>query len=313
MGLSTFEVFKRNRVAGFVELSGSQSKKLKEELLKIFKDVDAACRAEEIPYFLCGGSCLGAVRHEGFIPWDDDFDIVMTREGYERLTRSFNSVLGDLYYLQGPGVTPGYELGFARVRKRGTTLRIQDDFDSRDCGIFIDIFILDGVPDFAPLRLFHGFVSLALGFALSCRRYLFHREAYLVFSGDNGEMRRIVTAKARLGALFGLLTPARWCSLWDKWNSLYRKASPKLVSIPAGRKHYFGEMLEFEDCFPTREGRFEGMVVPLPANPDKYLRQLYGDSYMTPPPPNERENHSIVEIDFGSSGVETEDRVNESQ
>ena len=84
------------------QLTGKEKENLKEMLLCITKDIDSVCRKYDIKLFLVGGSLLGAVRHSGFIPWDDDVDFGLTREDYIKLISVFDKELGNNYYLRCP-------------------------------------------------------------------------------------------------------------------------------------------------------------------------------------------------------------------
>ncbi len=114
--------------------------------LEILLEVDRICREYEIPYFLDSGTLLGAVRHKGFIPWDDDIDIGMLRSDYERFLSIANRELGSEYFLQTYR-TDGAPIMFAKVRKKGTTFV---EFRLRNIpmehGLFIDVFPYDFLP-----------------------------------------------------------------------------------------------------------------------------------------------------------------------
>lgn len=301
MGLSTFEAFKHIPVGeGMVKIEGENTEALQSILLGMMKDIDRACVSHGIDYTLSGGTLLGAVRHDGFIPWDDDIDINMTREGYERFVSVFDEEMGRDYWLHRPEVSKNYGLGLARIRKKGTVLKCRDDYLSDECGIPIDIFIYEDVPNNVLLRKVHGFVSLALGFALSCRRFVLYQDEYMKLAQGNDELMRTFKRKNNLGKIFSLFSMDAWCHAWDKWNSLCRNPRSKYISIPAGRKHYFGEMYERDKMFPVKRMPFENCELPVPNTPSHYLEKLYGD-YMRIPEPEEREVHVVYELDLGEA------------
>lgn len=299
MKLSTFEAFKHIAIAeDMIVIEGETLQSLQRLLLSMLKDIDHVCEVHGIQYTLSGGTLLGAVRHEGFIPWDDDIDINMTRIGYEKFASVFEQELGEGYILQRPEKTENYGLGLARIRKKGTILRNRDDYDSEDCGIAIDIFIYEDVPDSAIVRKLHGFVSLGLGFALSCRRFLEYGDEYMKLAEGDESLTKVFSTKRRLGRLFSFLSMDAWGRAWDKWNSLCRNDESRYISIPAGRKHYFGELYERELMFPVKRIKFEDALLPVPNTPDHYLTKLYGD-YMRIPEPEDREAHIVYELDLG--------------
>lgn len=123
-------------------------KDVQDKILDIMKYIDAVCRNNGIEYFIMGGTAIGAVRHGGFIPWDDDLDIFMTPENYEHFKSVFNSENSQNFVLQEWRTTPDY-LEYAKVRMSGTTF-IEESFkDRKDMhhGIYVDIMILHKVPE----------------------------------------------------------------------------------------------------------------------------------------------------------------------
>lgn len=94
MGLSTYHLLKNSRSKNRIEISNEQLKQIQSILLRILKDFSAVCEKHGFYYSLCGGSALGAVRHKGFIPWDDDIDIMMPHQDYELFSKTFKSSKG---------------------------------------------------------------------------------------------------------------------------------------------------------------------------------------------------------------------------
>ena len=112
-------------------------RKLQLTQLEIAKEIRRVCEENDIRYFLCCGSFLGAVRHQGFIPWDDDFDIGMLREDYERFCRIAPEKLKPEYCLQSWHTDSRYALPFAKVRKRGTLLLERKSIHLDENGSFV--------------------------------------------------------------------------------------------------------------------------------------------------------------------------------
>lgn len=128
--------------------AGQSIRQVQEKILTIMKYIDKLCRENEIIYFIMGGTALGAVRHGGFIPWDDDLDIFMTADQYEKFKTVFEKMNSSLFVLQEWRTTPEY-LEYAKVRMNGTTF-IEESFkDRKDLhqGIYVDIMILHKVPE----------------------------------------------------------------------------------------------------------------------------------------------------------------------
>ena len=118
------------------------------KILEIMKYIDTLCRKHEIPYYIMGGTALGAVRHGGFIPWDDDLDIFMTPSAYAEFAAVFTAEQSAQFILQEWRTTPDH-LEYAKVRMNGTTFIEQAYKDRKDLhqGIYVDIMILHKVPD----------------------------------------------------------------------------------------------------------------------------------------------------------------------
>ncbi len=121
--------------------------------LEILKDADALCRKHGLNYFVSGGTAIGAIRHQGFIPWDDDIDICFPRADYEKFMQFAEQEMADKYDLLTPLNTAGYTLMFGRMSKKGTVFVADTD---KQCtykpGIFIDLFPYDKVPIDKKLR-----------------------------------------------------------------------------------------------------------------------------------------------------------------
>ncbi len=282
-----------------VQLSSKNLADLKCVMLDILRDVISVCESEGIPLTMGGGTCLGAVRHHGYIPWDDDLDINMARADLNRFLESFERRFSQKYWIHAPGLTTGYELDLIRIRRRGTTVRAHDDTVDGECGAYIEIFIIESVPNGVIARAVHGFGSLVLGFLLSCRRYRAHRDMYSRVLAEDAGALNAIRFKSAVGSLLSFASVERWLRLWDGWNGLCRDNESEYVTIPAGRAHYFREMRRRTDFFPAVYIAFEALIVPIPANVDAYLTALYGRDYMIPPPEGDREKHVVYEFDLG--------------
>lgn len=123
-----------------------EMKRLWKTQLDILNELERVCKMHHLRYFAGGGTLLGAVRHRGFIPWDDDIDVYMLRADYEKL-KSLGNEFSEGYFLQTP-YTDRTMRQHAQIRKDGTTFLIQGDYGKKyHKGVFIDIFIFDKVPD----------------------------------------------------------------------------------------------------------------------------------------------------------------------
>ena len=291
MGLSTFDAFKRLEAADAIPLEGERLRALQRCLLTIFDDIRTVCAAENVRWTLGGGSVLGAIRHRGFIPWDDDLDINMPRGEWTRFRKAFLAQFGGKYAIYEPGSSADYPLAFPRIRLRGSRVVTREDLllPGIEPGAFIDVFLLENTFDNALLRGLHGFGSLLLGFCYSCRKQFAERKLLRRW-GVNGTVFRV---KRVLGFPLSVLSLGRWTRLWDRWNRLCGNDASRLATFPVGRRHFFGELAPRTELDECAVAEFEGRTVNIPKGAAAYMTRLYGPDYMTPPPESVRERHVV--------------------
>ncbi|HHG7464329.1 LicD family protein [Streptococcus pneumoniae] len=300
MGLSTVTLFKNLKFTDskFIKLEGELLLKYQEYLLKIMEDIVTVCEEEGLYYSLSGGSALGAYRHKGFIPWDDDMDIFMLGSEREIFFQKFYQKFSDKYWIHN-SQTPNYGMPIGRVRQKGTVLRGREDVGVEECGFFIDIFWLENVPNSKILRQLHGFLCMAIGLLLSCRNFYKNRQLMLEIMKEHKEIRLVFRIKLILGFLTSFISLRQFTRLTERIYSLCKNNESRYLSVPSGRKHYFGEMFIREDMQLTRKLNFEGHKWNVPNNIEHYLTVMYGD-YMKIPAVEDRESHIILEISFPS-------------
>lgn len=284
---------------GTFELNNEQLKRLQQTLLEMLKDFITVFEEENIFYTLSGGSVLGAIRHKGFIPWDDDIDINMPREDFEHLKKVFNKRLGDKYVLCGPEFGRGYGMSHVQIKKKGTEYKAFNELTMKDTGIFIDIFVLENTYDSAIKRKIHGSWCLLLGYILTCRKTAQDWEALSPYLSANEVLKEAFEKKMKIGKLFKWISLDKVARVVIYWYSYCNAKNSRLVCIPSGRKHYFGEMYKREDMCKSREAEFEGLKVRIPKGTERYMEILYGQGYMQIPKEEDREIHSAVSLDFG--------------
>ena len=302
MGLSTFDTFKTINTENNPNLKVLTDKELHQlqaALLDMLVDLDLFFQSNQIRYSLAGGSALGVIRHGGFIPWDDDVDLLMPRMDYDKFRKIFQKKLGEKYWLHTPENTDGYGLGFARIRKKGTVCRSRDDIHNEECGVYIDIFIMENTYDSSVLRKMHGLLSMFCGFAYSCRRFLEFQDLNLSLVQGNPEAEKIFNKKIFFGKLFAFKSLDGWTRTWNKVNSMCRNTTSKYVTVPSGRRHFFKEMYdrkwacEMKRCDFTFDGKKHTFSLMKGAR--FYLKKMYGD-YMKLPNPEDIEKHVVLEL-----------------
>ena len=298
MKLSTMLLLKNANIdySDYIHLDGDMLRKYQLALLEITDDIVEVCEQEHITYQLSGGSCLGAVRHKGFIPWDDDMDINMLGDHFERFIKTFQKKYGDKYWIHTCH-TKDYGLLVSRIRLKDSVMRIHQDINNPEAGFFVDIFRLENTPDNPLLRKLHGVLCMGMGLLLSCRKYYKDRDIMRELGKNDKELMQSIKFKVNLGRLLSFMSLKKWAEATQKCCSLCHNGKSLYLTIPAGRKHYFGELYKRDGMENTILYEFEGRKYRIAKDYDEYLKKLYGD-YMWIPPEEDREKHFLLEIKF---------------
>lgn len=283
---------------GLRKITDAEMKKLRTIFLEAYKDLVVCCEKLNITVMLIGGGVIGAVRHKGFIPWDDDLDVAMTRRDYEILKKNFESYLGDKYILSAPNYRNSANNRFPMMLVKNTLyVELGDDPDDETSKIKIDIFIIENIPNNKIIRVIKGSWCMLVMYIANCEKIyenqneLLKRNFYQTKEGKKMYDRRI-----KIGRFFSFYNFQKWVNIVDK-SVQYKKAT-ELMGIPTGRGHYFKEIRPKKTFVPVSKGEFEGLEVNLPGDPEDYLSNLYGSDYMTLPPVEKREKHFIVDLKF---------------
>lgn len=281
-------------------LDDSEIKLYQKELLEIIKDIVSFFEKHEIDYSLSGGSILGAIRHKGFIPWDDDIDINIPRRSYNKLLEIFETELGESYYFQTPKSNPELGLLVTQIRKKGTVARRKYDWNSPEdqCGISIDLYIVENTFDSGALRFIQKYSSLMLNFGVSAVRDFNNRNLPKEIRELEEREVNYSYVKLLFGGILRIISLKRWLLWNDKCNSWCKDEDSKFVAIPTGRKHFPNEIYKREDMSVYKKGIFEGQQLNLPIFAEDYLRIFYGEDYMNIPPKGKREKHLFLELKY---------------
>ncbi|MCR4622333.1 MAG: LicD family protein [Clostridiales bacterium] len=276
----------------------SLTKQRQETLLKMLSDVQDACDNAGLRLLLAGGSCLGAIRHRGFIPWDDDIDLVMPREDYDRLRRDFSALLGDRYVLCGPGTDRPSNL-FLKILLPDPSAPLEPEQTSGERGVWVDIMPLDYAPANPVKRFFKGLYIDALNYlSVSCRLYRFRNPVYKAFMGDTLARR----FKYRLRMLLGFLMSVKPYEYWfRRFDRAEQGEISAYLTTGSGIRHYLGELRPFDAFLPPHEAEFEGKRCFVPNKAHEYLKQQYGSDYLTPPPESGRLKHHFLKPEYGNN------------
>ncbi len=253
----------------------------------MLKQLDALCVRHHIDYFIIGGTALGAIRHKGFIPWDDDVDVGILRKDFERLKEAVSKDWKekDLFLLEGGNEKFYHDKIFARIYKRNTIFEsaswINDikQKENERKPVWLDVFIFDYVDSKIEMR-----TKLFLSYLLKkCHLYSKYRFNY------SKNMKRMckATMKNMLHFMLCLFKPKLFCALNSKICAKdHGKYLATLEPFKAKPNHFYLENV----IFPVRRVQFEDFEVNSPCNPEAYLSTVYGD-YMALPPVEERVGH----------------------
>lgn len=278
----------------FVEINNDQLEEIHSRLLEFVRDFAEFCSDHGIEWCLTAGNMLGAVRHNGFIPWDDDIDVTMTRENYIKLARIFPETYKGKYYLVKPG-DQGYIFHFPRIYVKDTLFRSILSSDECPNGLYIDIFVDDNLSDNGGFRLMHGVLcTLLLGICSAVRVYQC-RKTLMANALGSKQLIKEIYKRMIPGRVLSIVPMEKWMKLADRCFSLCRNNKTENIVIPSGAKHFFGEIFNRKKFCNYKLSPFENLLLPIPEDPDYYLRLRYGNDYMNPPKEDSRERRRLIE------------------
>lgn len=294
--IATADVIRHAKIDGCVELTDEQLKLLQDKLYMMLGDILKAAEESGTRIFLGGGSALGAYRNGGIIPWDDDMDIMVTRNQFDDFIEVFERMYSDKYQLRIPGRTPGHNLLFTQIRLRGTSVRSRDDVNNDECGLPIDLFVIENTYDNAAKRFFHCFRSMYYGFAVSARKFYRDRKELkpFIYATGSSKLKIMFQIKKIYGALISYRDIDRWVAKGDRCHSACRDMNSRYITVPTGRRHFRGEMYRRSDYLAERQIDFGEYRLSCPGNLEEYLKRMYGD-YDRIPEEDEREHHIYME------------------
>lgn len=264
-----------------------QRDQLRKAQLYIAKEIKRICEANDINYFLDCGSMLGAVRHQGFIPWDDDMDIGMRKEDYNRFLEIAQKELNHELFLDNYSTNPNNALVFTKVRLRGTRyIEAKGNADTVHNEIFVDVFPYYNISDDENKRKIEGILMSILSQAIMSK------SGYKVWKGEKISKRIKFLPTDMLGKVLTKKAMHRWI------DQLFNKnTDSKRVCIHSGScyDYWFFPKEIFDEYIDTQ---FEETTFRIPRQYDIYLSTVYGD-YMTMPPIEKRITHNIETLDLG--------------
>lgn len=265
-----------------IQLNSKKLRQLQMIQLEMLIEVDRICKKHGIKYTIIGGTLLGAVRHGGFIPWDDDADVAMLRPEYKKFCRVCKEELdSNRFYFQNIDNTKGYRWGYAKLRRKGTLfLREHQEHMEYKQGVFLDIFPIDATPDNFILREIHNFKCFLV------RKVLW--SAVGQYAGKTKIERLICKILYRI--------PEGTAKKMYKNLSIKKRANTskivRTLTFPAPKKIHGYYRKWFAETAPIS---FEGFTFEGVKDYDGWLKFEFGD-YMQMPPKSKRKAHPVSDI-----------------
>lgn len=264
--------------------------KLHAEQIKILNEFDRICTKYNLTYFLVGGTLLGAVRHKGFIPWDDDLDVSMPREDYEKLIKVCQQDLQNDFYIDYYNNNKSYYKPFAKMKLRGTTFIEKDTQNvASNQEIWVDIFPLDYLKDDKKAQK---------------QKYYIDKIHNIALTKGKVNVRLSKIKKLIVNVFFGVYSNSTLIKIIEKIMKRQNKIFDKKYYVNFGSQYGIKKQTHLiEKYYPIKKIDFEGKKYNVPNDYDYVLKKIYGNNYMELPPIEKRVTHNPVKIVF-SDGEE---------
>jgi len=267
-----------------IEIDESSLRRIQMIQLEMLVEVDRICKKCDIKYNIIAGTLLGAVRHKGYIPWDDDADVGLLRQEYEKFRVAVKKHLDtSRFYFQDNRRTRGYRWGYGKLRRKGTTfLREFQEHMPYQQGVFIDIFPLDGVPDNKLLRTFKNFECFCV------RKVLW------------SEVGRIADKKGYMRLIYSILAKIPTKLVWRHYYRMVKSANKchtdmvRILLFPTPNSEYGYYRKWYEN---SNQYTFEGQIFQGIKEYDEYLSFKFGE-YMKLPNIEERKVHPVSKLEL---------------
>lgn len=264
--------------------------------LEMLEEFIKVCEKYDLTYFAIYGTAIGAVRHQGFIPWDDDIDVGMLREDYNKFLEVFEEELGEKYALLTPEIDDRYACTVTHIQRKGTKFisEASQDLKCEQC-IFMDIFPFDYVACDKKKQLKQARLTSFWGKLLFLSGTAYPVIPFKGFAGRLAEVScKIIHYLLKIFHVSPRILYKKYLEAAIRYNC--EKDTEYVTSF-----EYAGaikDKVRKEEMYPLQKVKFEHLEINLLANNDELLQKIYGD-YMKLPPEAERVNHMPLVIDFG--------------
>lgn len=282
-----------------VTLNPEELRRMQLIQLEMLEEFDRICTKYNIKYIIDSGTLLGAVRHKGFIPWDDDVDVSMLRGEYEKFCEICeDEINSSKYFFQNHDTDSEYRWGYSKILRKNTTyIRLGQEHMKMRKGVFIDIFPMDGVPK----NYFLWWIQKKLCF---CARKIMWSEVGKIRSENKGKriwfkIINLIPLKVAHGII----------NFWPKRIKEERSEYVNCSSIE-GYSDFYGRELKRKYYIERKQIEFEGKMFWAPKDTDGWLSTVYGSNYMQLPEPEKRLGSATTSyFDLGKFQIGEEDTI----
>ena len=268
--------------------------RLQEEILSILDDFIRICEDYHLEYFGIAGTGIGAIRHHGFIPWDDDIDIAMPRRDFEKLIKIVEKKMSDRYLILNAKNDPNYPLMTTRLVKRGTVF-VEEVMKDVDCpfGIFLDLYVLDNVADNPVLYQLQSWTAWFWSKLLILRSI---PRPTLQQRGLKAGLIWTVCGLVHNGMKLLRISPEWLRDCCEAECRRYNKKKTNRMAFLPDTSPYWN-VVDKRYYHPLKQLDFEGRRMNFPGNIEEMLTRMYGD-YMQLPPEEKRKTHYPYRLEF---------------
>ena len=274
----------------------AELKKIQQMELSILADFMKICDENNLQYFAFAGTGIGAVRHKGFIPWDDDMDIALPRADFEKFIKLVEEQMSDKYYVLNTEHDENFPLTSTRLCIKGTRF-VEKAFMNVDCplGIFLDLYAYDNLADGKWAYNFQVWTAWFWSKILILRSI---KTPFLFQSGFKASLIKIICLIIHYLLRF-FHVPKRWIfNRCKKACTKYNNRETKRFGYPCDTSPHWNTLYK-DKTFPVKKWEFEGIQLNFPNDMYAMLRNFYGETYMQLPPVEKRKTHFPYILDFG--------------
>lgn len=280
------------------EMTDSEKMQIQAHLIKMYIEIEKVCTRHNLRMMVTYGCAIGALRHSGFIPWDDDLDLHMPREDYDKFINEYAEELPRGYKIYSPNSKNGPIYRFAKVVDTNTRFLSPGAKDEEKNGIFVDIFPLENAPIQRFSILLDQLISSTLKYVTS---------SVDIFGKKNKVYRDLMCTTLKGRIIYGIIlaigfacswkSSLFWFNLFDKFVSRHKYKGYYYVPSAGPGRRFFVPQPESK-YFPLREVPLGNIMVKLPNKVEELLTIVYGNWHQIPPE-EERWRHYVQELRFG--------------